>query len=194
MERGTHSTDDSATNSSEAVADHLWEERYQVLYRSRLSSMYHRRRERFYDWMDRTSTAVALFAGSAAFASATNPHIVQIAGAIVTFAAAVSLVFGFADKARRHATLAESYKRIEAEVYRVGDYDYTEAQINAWRSMIAQAETNEPPILRPLVILCQNDIAVSSNQLDKVSKLAWHKRLLAHFFDFDVTPDGLIVG
>lgn len=100
------------------------------LYRSQLSAQYHRRRERFYDWLHRASLAVALFSGSTAFAAAAHPMIVQMASTAVALATTVALVFGFSDKARLHAQLAEQFKRIEADVYRAGDYDYTEAQVN----------------------------------------------------------------
>lgn len=193
MERGSDQTDDrtaaaaeAVTSASDAQADHLWAQRHQVLYRCQLSTRYHRRRERFFDWMDRATNAVALIAGSAAFAGAANPQSVQIAAVAVTGAAAFSLVFGFADKARRHSALAEGYKRTEADVFRAGDYDFTEAQLNGWRARIAEIEAGEPPALRPLVVLCQNDIAVAANQMKLVTKLPLHHRLLAHFVDFDV--------
>lgn len=187
MDDCTSRADDQPAPTTEAVADHLWEMRHQTLYRSQLSAQYHRRRERFYDWLHRSSLAVALFSGSAAFAAAAHPALVQTAGALVALATLVALVFGFSDKARLHAQLAEQFKRIEAEVYRAGDYDYTEAQINEWRARIAHAEAQEPPMLRPLVVLCQNDLAVSAGQYGRVRPLPLHQRVLAHFVDFDTS-------
>lgn len=192
MERGADEANHRAATSAEAVkmsdaqADHSWALRHDTLYRCQLSTRYHRRRERFFDWMDRATSAVALIGGSAAFAAAAETNVVKLAAVAVTGTAAISLVFGFADKARRHAALAESYKRIEAEILRAGDYDYTERQINAWRARIAETEAGEPPVLRPLVVLCQNDIAAAANQHEKVTALAWYKRLFAQMVDFDV--------
>jgi hypothetical protein len=37
-----------------------------------------------------------------------------------------------------------------------------------------------------LVVLCQNDIAAAANQHEKVTTLAWYKRLFAQRVDFDV--------
>lgn len=36
-------------------------------------------------------------------------------------------LFGFADKSRRQAVLTEGFKRIEADILRAGDYDFSEA-------------------------------------------------------------------
>lgn len=192
MERGTSEAGNDAGAQAQALgmsdeqADHLWGLRHRALYRCRLSTLYHRRRERFFDWLDKANNAVALIGGSAAFAAAADPAAVSIAALAVTVAGAMALVFGLAEKARRHAALAESYKRIEAEIVRAGEYDFTEAQVNGWLARVAETEGAEPPPLRPLVVLCQNDIAVSSNQLDKVTELPAYQRWLAQWVDFEV--------
>lgn len=198
MKRSANRANYRAAAATEAVtlpdaqADHEWGLRHDALYRCQLSTRYHRRRERFFDWMDRATSAIALIGGSAAFAAATAARlgVVQIAAIAVTSAAAISLVLGFADKARRHAALAESYKRIEAEILRAGDYDYTEQQINAWRARIAETEAGEPPALRSLIVLCQNDIAAAANQHDKVTALVWYKRWFAQMVDFEINDKG----
>ena len=183
MEYRTDITSDNTSYSSEETEDHLWEQRYQILYRCRLSARYHRRRERFFDLMGRFATAIALFSGSAALAAAGTPWAVQIAAVMVVFSTILSLVFGFSDKARQHSTMAESYKRIEAEMHRAGDYDYTERAINIWKSQIAEIESGEPQTLRTLVTLCQNEIAAAENQPDKIIPVPMLQRMFAHFFD-----------
>lgn len=81
MERGADQSDHQAATAPEAVGlsdaqrDHLWNLRHAALYRCQLSTRYHRRRERFFDWMDRAANAAALIGGSAAFAAAGQPEI-----------------------------------------------------------------------------------------------------------------------
>lgn len=192
MERGTdqanHRTEAAPqeVTISEAQADHLWGVRHHALYRCQLSTRYHRRRERFLDWMHRATSAAALIGGSAAFAAATQPAVVRWAALAVAVTSVCALVFGFADKARRHAALAESYKRIEADILRAGDYDFTEAQVNGWRAQLAETEAGEPPVLRALVVLCQNDIAGAASEPQKITDVPWHQRLFAQVIDFDV--------
>lgn len=192
MERGANQPDHQAATAPEALGlsdaqrDHLWELRHAALYRCQLSTRYHRRRERFFDWMDRAANAAALIGGSAAFAAATQPGLVRWAALVVAAASIGALVFGLADKARRHAALAENFKRVEADILRAGDYDYTEPQVNAWRAQLAEIEAGEPPVLRPLVVLCQNDIAAAAGQHERVTALPWYKRVLGQWVDFEV--------
>lgn len=192
MECRTHSADDDPGTETEKVSevtdsDYIWTKRFEVLYRCALSSRYHRRRERFFEFFERATNASALIGGSAAFAAATNAELVKIAAAVVASTSVVGLVFSFADKARRHASLAECYKRIEAEILRHGDFDYTEEQVNNWRAMIAETEANEPPTLRTLVSLCQNDLAIAANQPEKFVAQPFIKRALAQYFDIEPT-------
>lgn len=194
MERGACETDGRAAakaeevgGMSEAQRDFLWDVRDHVLYRSGLATRYHRRRERFFDILDRATRAVALIGGSAAFAAAAKQiELAQWAGLIVAVAGALALVFGFGEKARRYSGLAEAYKRLEADVLRVGAYDYTEEQVNEWRARVAEIESGEPPPLRVLVVLCQNDIAVALNQPGKVTNLPLWKRVLGQVMDFEI--------
>lgn len=187
MECRADTENNEPTAQTEAVADgaYLWGKRHSALYGCALSSRYHRSRERFFDYLDRAANAAALIGGSAAFASASDADLVRAASAFVTFAAIISLVFAFAAKARRHASMAEQYKRIEADILRIGDFDYTEEQVNSWLARIAETEATEAPTLRTLVSLCQNDLAIAANQPEKVIEQPWLKRLLAHIFDIE---------
>jgi hypothetical protein len=180
----TSQTDHTGTTPTEEVADRLWKQRHEILYCCGLSVRYHRRRERFYDLLDKAVSAITLFAGSAAFVSATDPGVVQLAAALVAAVSYCALVFGFSNRARRYSELAAEYKRIESEVYQAGDYDFTERQINAWRARIAQVEVSEPMTLRALTILCQNEIAEVEKHPDMITNLLWHQRFFAHLFDF----------
>lgn len=195
MERRAGTGTDIAANPPQEVSseDFIWEKRHATLYRCALASRYHRSRERFFDLIDRVVVAASLIGGSTAFALAAQEHLVQWAGAAVAVASSLSLVFAFGEKARRHSALAERYKRVEAEIMRVGEFGYTEEQVNGWRAAISEIESNEPPTLRTLVSLCQNDIAIAHNQFDKVVNQPWRKRLFAHFFDIEPTrrPSGL---
>ena len=181
MERGTNLSETFAASPSEEVKDHLWGLRDEALYRARLSALYHRRREGFFDTIGKLTQATALFAGSSAFAMATDPGAVQIASTIVAGVTALSLVFGFSGKARRHAELAGQFKHIEAEIHSVGEYDYTEEQINGWRAEVSRIEASEPPALATLVGICQNRLARAGGHEDKIVPISWHRSLIAHF-------------
>lgn len=48
--------------------DYYWSRRHEILWRISLSTLYHRRRERFFDTWDRVVKAVSIIGGSAALA------------------------------------------------------------------------------------------------------------------------------
>lgn len=193
MERGTNQTDGGASAKAEkgqlteTQLDHLWKERETILFRTVLNSRYHRRRERFFDGLERGTQAVALIGGTSAFAAVSTDWMVMVSGALVAVSGAVALVFGFAEKARRHAALAESFKRLEADVLGSSDYDLDEAQIMAWRGKRAEIESGEPPALRPLILMCENDMDVARGEPNKVVNLPPWLRVAGYFFDFDVS-------
>lgn len=193
MERGTDKANGRAQAKAEEIRlteaqlDHLWNERESILFRVVLNSRYHRRRERFFDGLERCTQAVALIGGTSAFAAVSTDWMVMVSGALVAVSGAVALVFGFAEKARRHAALAEAFKRLEADVLASSDYDLDEAQIMGWRGKRAEIESGEPPALRPLILMCENDMDVARGESSKVINLPPWLRIAGYFFDFDVS-------
>ncbi len=94
---------------SEDTDDYLWKKRYEALYRAQLSVLYHRKRERFFAFWDRAVTAVAIVGGSAAFAGLGGPDLVRWAAAVVAVTSTMGLVYGLAERARRHGDLARQF-------------------------------------------------------------------------------------
>jgi hypothetical protein len=75
------------------------------LYRAQLSALYHRKRERLLAFWDRAPKAVAIIAGSAAFANLGGPEAVKWAAAIIATTPTLALVCCLtADSAGRAAT------------------------------------------------------------------------------------------
>ena len=161
---------------------YLWGIRYDALYRCRLSVLYNRKRERFFDLCDGLTKSAALIFGSAAFAfaSAGAPLFGQIASSVVAVTAAFSLVIGYAAKARHHASLAEQFKRIEPDVLLGGERDFTEDQINKWNADIATVESGEPLSLPVVVLICENELHIADKR-GKVVELPLWKRFIGQF-------------
>jgi hypothetical protein len=98
--------------------DWLWDRRCYNVYRAELSTVYHRKRERFFALLDRCSKTLSLVAGTAAFSTyLASPEAKSFAGLVVAFATLPGLAFGWSDKARLHADLAQNV-RLLAEVTR----------------------------------------------------------------------------
>jgi hypothetical protein len=52
--------------SDDAELDHAWTKRHDALYKAELSALYHQKRERFFELLDKLGKAAAVFGGSAA--------------------------------------------------------------------------------------------------------------------------------
>lgn len=162
---------------------YLWKRRNDLLYRVELSAIYHRKREGFFDFWERAITAIAIIGGSAAFASIGGPAVVKWAAATIAVSSTISLVFGFAARARTHSGLAQRFLELEARMVGRGERDFTEADLNEWDSSIKTFETQEPPRLNSLVRACQNELATARGQYEHIHPIGLWRRLTMHLFE-----------
>ncbi|WP_155416833.1 hypothetical protein [Chromobacterium violaceum] len=169
--------------SEDRLDKYLWDRRHEVLYNVELSSLYHQKRERFFELWDKLGKVASLFGGSAALFKAADAGFVSYMALAITATSALSLVFGFSERSKRHADLSRKFKLLAASVVSKGEIDFTEQDINAWNVEKYQLETSEPPALTLLVVLCQNEIAIAQNQKQKVIPVGFWKRQLANYID-----------
>lgn len=168
---------------SDPTDTYLWQRRHEVLYQVQLSTLYHRRRERFMAFWDRTIKAIAIIGGTTAFAEVGGADVVKIAAAIVAGTATIGLVFGLEERARLHSDLARRFLDLEARILRQGERDFTEEQVAQWAADLVDIQGSEPPVLGALVVICQNDLARAAGQMDAVHPIGWWRRLTRHFVD-----------
>lgn len=176
--------DQEAMSDPDDQADHLWQKRHDALYRAELSVLYHRKRERFFAFWDRAVSAVAIVGGSAAFAGLGGPDLVRVAAAAVAVTSTVGLVYGLAERARRHGDLAQQFLGLEASILRAGERDFTEAQTAQWEADARLIEASELPALGLLVVACQNELASAHGQPGSIRPLSRWQRLAMHFADY----------
>jgi len=173
---------------ADANDGYLWPRRESVLYRVQLSTLYHRKRERFLAFLDRAVSAIAIVGGSAAFANLGGPGYAKLAAAVIALTSTIGLVFGLGERARRHSELARQFLDLEAQMILAGERDFSEADVNRWDATVRAIEASEPPTLGALVVQCQNELARVREQPDKIVVLNWRQRLLMHFVDFRSFP------
>lgn len=142
----------------------------------RLSALYHRKRERFYDLMDKFTKLVAIVGGFAVFA---NGEYVAEIGITVAIVGALSLVFDYGMKARNHAEFAHDYGLIEADIAKVGERDFIEQDIKVWDAKLVSLESKEPPTLTTLVKVCESELHTALGQ--QAELVPWWKRAVVHF-------------
>ena len=168
-------------------ANYLWTKRYEALYRAELSSLYHRKRERFFENFDRIAKVIAIIGGSVAFANVGGPELVRWSAAVITLTSTVALVFGLGERARRHAELASEFARVQSDIVAHGERDFSEEDIRRWDERTRLLEAKEPATLGALAQLCQNQLNIAHAHPERVMSLPWYQRLLAHFWDFPAT-------
>lgn len=173
----TNTTQTTATTEATSqVSDYLWKTRFDILYQVRLSALYHKKRESFYDLCDKLTKLAVIIGGSAVVA---NTDYTAEIGIAVAIAGALSLVFDYGVKARNHAQLAHDYGLIEVAVEKTGERDFTENDLNQWRGNLTSLESKEPPTLTNLVKVCESELFTALGQ--KAQPLPWHKKALAHW-------------
>lgn len=167
------------------VNDRHLDTRWDLLWRIRLSSLYHQKRERFLDGLDRACKAATAIAGGAAFAQLRdNPDFGMWVTGGIAIVSTLSLVYGFSGKARKHAQLARDFKRLEAEIV-AESTSLSEEKLARFESRLVSLGASEPPALGALVTHCHNELATSIGHTDQVTKLPRHQWLLMNWFDFD---------
>jgi hypothetical protein len=172
---------------TEYELDHAWNKRCDAIYKAELSALYHQKRERFFELADKLSKAASLFCGSAALWKISNATIVSAMAAVVTASSALSLVFSFSERSKRHAELAQGFRGIIAEILSRSEFDINNVDASGWMSKVCALEAKEPPSLSALTVMCQNELAIARNAHEKIKPQSWRTRVLAHFLDMPLT-------
>lgn len=159
-----------------------------LVWRVMISSLYHQKRERFLDGIDRSSQAIGVLGGAAAFSAVFNTEEgFSIPGAVVAVISTVALCYGPGSKARRHGELARDYKKLQAEIVRCSE-PLTSQQRCEFDAQVLLLEASEPAALGALVTQCHNELSVAMDLAHAVTPLRWYERLFGNWFDFDQTP------
>ena len=166
--------------------ERLWDRRYQAIYTTRLSYLYHKKRERFFDLCDKMTKCATVLLGAFLLKEQLLGEFLQYVGAAVSALGLMSLVFSYGDKKQKHKELAEEFGTILSKIELKGEHDFNEQDVNFWQSEIQKLNVKEPPALGTLVVLCQNELAIVEKQPEKLVKIQFHKQLLANWCDFKV--------
>ena len=180
---------DEASASNDQKEDYLWGQRWKIVHHVWLSSLYHSKRERFFDLMDKASKAVAAIGGAAAVSQllTSAPDARIWAAAVVSIVSILALVFGFSQKARKHGELSRDFTKLWAQIEEAGPYP-GEDRLHKFKAQILGLESSEPAALHALVKRCENQIALASGHPEDVQPLGFLEHCLMHFWDFEPAP------
>lgn len=169
----------------EKIKDSLETECHELLFNVRRSVRYHNRRRTFFERFHLLTNTIAVIFGSATILtvlSDVSPYYPVAAGATVSFAAALDLVWGFSRMACLHADLARRFIALEREM--VLARHYTEEDLDKFTAKRLDIEADEPPVMRVLDSLCYNELTRAMGySKEHFVRVRWYQRLLAQFVD-----------
>ena len=160
---------------------------WNLLWGIRLSALYHLKRERFLDGVDKAAKFVSAVGGAAAFSQIKeNASLGMVFVGFITVVSCLSLVYSPAAKARKHAELARDFRRLEADVMTPGAA-ITQEQVNKFIAQRLSLEASEPASLGALVTQCHNELCGSYGQKTQITPLPWRHRFFKNWCDIDQT-------
>lgn len=189
---------ESETTREDADYLHRWRRRCEAIHRVQLSTLYHHKRERFFDSLDRIATATTLVTATAAAAAILKASSTSGGGQIELFfsflaalAATLQVAFTPGAKAAMHGRLAGEMRRLWARFEQAGE-EWTHQQCDTFTAAILELEAGESAQLGALVTQCENEIALATGRFKDIRELGFRRSLLKHWWNFDVTAIPLI--
>lgn len=175
---------------SDKEYEHNWRRRHKVLNQVQLSVLYHRKRERFFDSLERLMQAVVTASatgGVALLLASQSDKTFELWFMAATAAVSmIQLAYAPGAHAKQHAQLATEYHNLWAEGVAMGEV-WSHVECDAMQSRALKIGAAEPPQLGAVIVLCENEIAMAAGQATKVRALPLYMRMLKHLWNFDVT-------
>ena len=176
-------------STTTATNEHLTDEQYQQVWNRRcellnwagITYRYHRKRQRFFDVMDKLTQAAAV-GGGVAVAGKTLPDNLPLVGGLIAFTGLLALVYGYGDKRQCHKELAEQAIQLAGVIQTLPVQQLTEDQLAAWEKVRTSIDLREPPNLKTLVSKCEWEQAVAEGQKNHTSRPKWWNEAHMHFF------------
>lgn len=166
----------------QANDEYLLDKEYELNFNLGRSIRYHKARQHFFDLLDKGTNFVSiLFGSSSVFVlSQDNTNLAMWLGLILAMISALSLVFGFATKARDHFDFSKQYAILERRLIKEPlNLDLLKSVADEIRAI----ESNEPKTLKTLNDLCWNEEAMALGISDKeLKKIPWYRVITSQLF------------
>ena len=164
----------------------------ELVWRTERSARYHERRARFFSTCHIIVMVAAVLSGSATIAIVGElvaqdwpPLMKALPMAVVTVLACIDVVLRFADKAALHGDLRRRFLRVEKQLVKLSE-DSPDKEIARLYAEVLDIETEEPPVLQILNIICYNDVVRARGEdREHLAELSFLQKLCAPFFDLN---------
>lgn len=170
----------SAPDAQQTLSDFLWSRRCELRHLAFVTYRYHRKRQRFFDLLDKGTKSVTVVLGATLLGDMLKGA-VPLAGSAIAGLGLLALVFGYGDRKQAHKELAEQAMALAGRIEEVACNDITDTAVAAWSAEQARINAKEPPVLKTLVVICEHEQAASTGHPEHVPLPGWHRRLLADF-------------
>lgn len=168
------------SDADQAILDELWIKRCQILNQAWVQVRYHKRRQRFFDLLDKLTKSVTVVLGASLLGQYFRDYLPWLAAAITSLGL-LALVFGYSDRKQLHKELAEASAQLIAEI-EAAPFAEIDAKCNAgWASAYARIVAKAPPPLKNLTLICEREQAIFEGYPDHVKSLGKLKILFAQF-------------
>jgi hypothetical protein len=159
--------------------DACWVSRCATLHHAWVQVRYHRRRQRFFDLVDKLTKAFTVVLGASLmgqyFAAA-----LPIVATAITSLGLLALIFAYGDRKQQHKELAEQAAHLVSAIEQVPVADLTPPKVAGWGADYARLCAKAPPPLKTLSLICESEQAVADGHTD-VAAPGFVKRFLADF-------------
>lgn len=171
-------SDIETTNELEVA---LWESRCETLFHVQVQLRYHRRRQRFFDLVDKITKSVSTVIAATLLGQSLKEYLPYLASA-VTGLGLLALVFGYGDRKQQHKELAEQAASLISAIVRVPASQLTEVNVAGFAADRANLLSKSPPPLKTLSVICEHEQACADGKPDHIHRPCFCKRLIADFF------------
>jgi len=154
-----------------------------ALYKAMVAYRYHRRRQRFFDLLDKWTKAFTVIAGASLLADPIKKNVPLVAMTISGFGL-LSLVFAYGDRKQSHKELSEAYALLASKIEGTPTSQLASQLVALWEAEVVALNAKEPPQLHALVTICEREQSIANGHPDHIPLLPLPKRLLADWFSF----------
>lgn len=161
--RGMSASPSPIAPLSDEKYEEVWGRRCEQLNWSNITYRYHRKRQRFFDVVDKL-TQVAAVGGGVAVAGKTLPDHMPAVGWFIAFTGLLTLVFGYGEKRQCHKELAEMAIQMAGDIESIPACQLTEEIVCAWEKTRTTISLREPASLKTLVAKCEWEQAVAEGR------------------------------
>lgn len=167
---------------SEAVSaeDRSWDLRWDLRHWTWSHIRYHKRRQLFFDRVDKLSKAFTLLLGASLLGEKVKAFLPLVAS-LISCLSLLALVFGYSDRKQTHKELGEAFGNLAAAIESVPPEMATPREVAKWASDYAQLCAKEPPALRSLMLICEKEQSTADNKEHKGITPGWVRTRLSHF-------------